>query len=94
MGTGPIKVRPAEIDAAGRAALEAADQLSALRGGLRAGDFGGDGVDRTSNAFRELAADWRKAAGQMADAVESLGEALRGAATAYEDTEDGVMRGR
>lgn len=87
-----IEVSPSEIDAAANVILGASDALGALRGGLGgAGDFG-DALPNTSLGYRELATDWVKAAQQMADAVESLGAALRGAAEVYRETDNGAMR--
>lgn len=88
-----LEVTPSDIAAAGGIVLDAADEVAGLRRGLAGGgDFGGDAVQRTAAGYRELANDWRRAAQQMADAVESLGQALRGAAEVYRETEDGAMR--
>ena len=86
-----FRVTPDELEAAGRVALRASDQLADTVDALSTGgDFAGDAVSRTSTGFRDLQADWRRAAGTMAKAVESLGFGLRGAAGVYRDTEEGA----
>lgn len=86
-----FSVTPDELESAGGVALRASDQLADTAGALSTGgDFGGDAVSRTSAGFRDLEADWRRAAGTMAKAVDSLGVGLRGAADVYRDTEAGA----
>jgi uncharacterized protein YukE len=85
---------PDAIAADGGTVLDAADQLSGLAGRLRARDFGGSTVEPAARGHADLVERWRTGAEELSAAVESLGQALRGAAELYRATEDANVRRR
>jgi uncharacterized protein YukE len=98
-----LRVDPGAIEADGSTILRAADELTGLRGDLRGTSFGGETVARGASfggetvaaaeaGYEALADRWRAGATELADAVESLGRAVRGAAEVYRLTEDANVR--